>query len=118
MINSGLEIISAQAFFQNKLTSLIIPDTVWLIGQNSFTGNKITELVLGSGVKMLGNYAFKDNAISMVTVYAVIPPKVESDSWPPFDGNPIASIRVPAESVNAYKAAEYWSSFSSIITAI
>lgn len=114
----GLEIISAQAFFQNKITSLIIPDTVWLIGQNSFTGNKITELVLGSGVKMLGNYAFKDNAISRVTVHAVIPPEFESDSWLPFDGNPIASIRVPAESVSAYKSAKGWSDFSSIITAI
>ncbi|AYA01709.1 hypothetical protein BEN74_01630 [Acinetobacter sp. WCHAc010034] len=115
---NGLEIISAQAFLQNKITSLTIADTVWLIGQNSFTGNKITDLVLGSGLKRLGNYAFKDNAISAVTVHAIIPPEFESDSWLPFDGNPIASIRVPAESVNAYKAAEGWSNFSSMITAI
>jgi hypothetical protein len=115
---NGLEIISAQAFYQNKITSLTIADTVWLIGQNSFAKNQITELVLGSGLKMLGNYAFKDNAISAVTVHAVIPPEFESDSWLPFDGNPIASIRVPAESVSAYKAAEGWSDFSSIITAI
>ena len=115
---NGLEIISAQAFYQNKITSLTIADTVWLIGQNSFAENQITELVLGSGLKRLGNYAFKDNAINTVTVHAVTPPEIESISWPPFDGNPIASIRVPAESVGAYKAAEGWSDFSSMITAI
>lgn len=109
----GLEIISMQAFSDCSISGeLTFSDSVWLIGQNAFLRNNISEITLGSGIKRLGNYAFRDNKITTIHIYATTPPEIESESWPPFEGNVIENIYVPTSVVDAYKSAPYWSTFA------
>lgn len=109
----GLEIISMQAFSDCSISGeLTFSDSVWLIGQNAFLRNNISEITLGSGIKRLGNYAFRDNKITTIHIYATTPPEIESESWPPFEGNVIEKIYVPTSVVDAYKSAPYWSTFA------
>lgn len=59
--------ISAGAFYNKQLTSLIIPEGVLEIGDGTygaFRGNFITDLVIPSSMTKIGTYAFYDNNIT------------------------------------------------------
>lgn len=129
--------------FQNcfKLTSITIPNSVTNIGFSSFngcsglTGNlnipnsvttigeyafadcrKLTSVTIGNGVTTIGLQAFYNcTGLTSVTVNATTPPTLGNNVFQSTNNCP---IYVPANSVDAYKAAERWSTYESRIQAI
>lgn len=51
----------AGAFNGNKLTSVVIPDSVKTINRDAFSSNQLTSIDLGSGVETIGEAAFYNN---------------------------------------------------------
>ena len=100
----------------SSLTSVDIPDGVTSIGIYAFYGcSSLTTVTIGSGVTSIGSYAFYGcSSLTTITINATTPPTFGSTVMPSNEIN----IYVPAESVDAYKAASGWSSFASKISAI
>ncbi len=59
---AGLKEIGEMVFFYNgKLTSLIIPESVQTIGFYAFGGNKLESVIISDNVTSIGGYAFSEN---------------------------------------------------------
>lgn len=80
---------------------------------NSVHGLK--HLILPSSTIYIGSMDYCYD-LETLTIKAVQPPTVNSDILA--HNTPLTAVYVPAQSVDAYKAASGWSSFSSIIQAI
>ena len=122
-IGSGVTSIGNSAFVNcRSLSSITIPNSVTSIGNDTFWNcYNLTNVAIGSGVTNIGDSAFsKCSSLTSVTINASIPPTLSGLSV--FSSTPIASgtgnIYVPAESVNAYKAANGWSKHASRIQPI
>jgi len=75
---------------------------------------QVSGVVIGDSVNYVGQYAFKGSvSLNAVTVSALNPPSVGSNA---FMGVNLASVilRVPQDSINAYKAADVWKDFGYI----
>ena len=114
--NSSLQIIGVNAFDGcTLLDGVIIPDSVTSIDGAAFQNcSSITTITIPEGVASIGGNAFY-GCSTLATVYC-------SSSTPPtggyqmFDGNTSdRKIYVPNASVDAYKAAEYWSDYAADI---
>ena len=140
-IGTGVTSIGNAAFgFCSSLTSITIPDNVTTIGEYAFTDcSGATSLSIGTGVTSIKSNTFEycrhltsitipDNVTSIgqesfrycsrltsITVLATTPPTLGSRA---FNYTNNAPIYVPASSLNAYKSASGWSSYSSRIQAI
>lgn len=135
--------IASQGFQQClHLVNTLIPSNIATIGSLSFNGNTAcTSLVLEEGVQSIKSQAFKNNAfstlvipstvtliewgafdmtsLSTVTCKATTPPSSNSTVYKIFKtSGTITAIYVPAASVDAYKANQYWSPWASVIQAI
>ncbi|MDE7451835.1 MAG: Ig-like domain-containing protein, partial [Paramuribaculum sp.] len=81
-----------------------------------FTGkDSLTDLTFGDKVTVIDPADFKGcTAIRNITVYAPVPPEVYEES---FEDNVYenATLRVPDESVEDYKADEVWSKFFNLL---
>ena len=53
-----VRVIGTNAFLQNNLTSVTIPNSVTVIWQQAFMGNKLMTFAILEGVTTLGNHAF------------------------------------------------------------
>ena len=99
----------------SSLTSVNIPDSVTSIGRYAFEGcSSLTSINIPDGVTSIGWYAFKDCS-SLTSIYCkpTIPPTLSGT----FLNIPSTTkIYVPTASVDAYKSAENWSSYASMIT--
>ncbi len=108
-----------QTLFQwnNKLNKAIISDSVSTIGQQAFANSSIKEIDIGNGVQTIGDSVFNScSNMTKFTIRAITPPTCAKYS---LTGLPNACpIYVPAVSVEAYKAAQYWSARASYIQAI
>lgn len=96
-------------------TSVTLPDTVETIGSRAFASGRanLTEITIPASVTSIGDYAFAQNEIiATVTCLAVTPPV--------FGRNALISttIKVPAASVAAYKAADGWKDYEIYIVAM
>ena len=96
-LNEGLERIESNAFNDTHIDSLILPSTLNYIGTDAFTLTIMDKLV----------------------VRATTPPQVDGELGSTcFNTMVDAKIYVPAESVEAYKAAAGWSDYADKIQAI
>lgn len=120
---TSLEIIGAWSFYKAaNLTSIEIPDNVEIIGEKAFAGcTKLESVSFGKNFKELGDGAFVDASnIKNITVKAVNVPDFNLSIWDPTDPFMTniynsATLTVPAESVDAYKANKYWGKFLNIV---
>ena len=96
-------------------TSVTLPDTVETIGRSAFISSRanLTEITIPASVTSIGESAFAQNeAIMTVTCLAVTPPVLGRNAL--FS----LTIKVPAASVAAYKAADGWKDYASYIVAM
>ena len=111
--------IGTSAFYEySSLTEIDLPSGVTTIGGAAFSKcTSLTSIDLPSGVTSIGQNAFKNcSSLESVTVRATTPPTVYPNSFENTPAN--MAIYVPAESVEAYKAASGWSNYASRIQAI
>ena len=109
------------SFAPAGLTEYTIPDSVTSIGEWAFNGCSLTSITIPDGVTSIGYYAFAD-CKSLAEVYCkpTTPPTGGADMFGYLDENwdikPIGcTIYVPTESVESYKAAEYWCDYADYI---
>ncbi|MBR5393719.1 MAG: leucine-rich repeat domain-containing protein [Bacteroidaceae bacterium] len=125
VIKEGTLGITSQAFYRcSGLISVSIPNSVTSIGYEVFDGcSNLSSVAIGNGVKNIGEHAFFGcTGLTNVYCLATTPPNgYHYDGYyyrHAFDRSHIAehtTLHVPANSVDAYKATEPWSSFKSIV---
>ena len=110
-----------------SLTSVSVKDSganielsnnITTIGYSCFCNcSGLTSVTIPDSVTYIGDYAFETcSHLTSITVNATTPPTLKSPTALNNTNN--CPIYVPADSVDAYKAATYWSSFASRIQAI
>jgi hypothetical protein len=108
-----------EGVFNNNysLTSIYIPNSVTSISNQAFYQcSGLTSINIPSGVTSINSWAFEGcSSLDSITVEATTPPTLGSGAFTNTNNCP---IYVPSGSVNAYKAAEYWSNYASRIQAI
>ena len=117
-IPNGVTSIGNSAFSNcGSLTSIGIPDSVVSIDSYSFSYcSSLTSVTIGSGVTSIGYYVFTNcSGLTSITINATIPPTLASGVFTNTNNCP---IYVPEDSVDTYKAASGWSTYSSRIQAI
>lgn len=117
-IGNGVTSIGSSAFGGcSGLTSIDIPDSVKRLDQSVFNScTSLTSVTIGSGCTTIGNMCFTNcGNISTFTCKAITPPSLGGNV---FGDTTVGVIYVPEQSVSAYKSANRWSDFSSIIQAI
>ena len=110
-IPSGIKVIRQYAFYGTGLKRVILPETLEHIDHWAFAYNGDLESVtIPEGAGRIGEYAFyKCDHLNFVKVEATTPPTGDSSM---FDLTNDCPIYVPAQSVEAYKSAPYWSSYA------
>ena len=97
-----------------ELTQVTIGNSVTSIGNSAFFQcSALTQIIIPNSVTNIGGWAFKYcSALTEITVLATVPPTVGTDTFY-WVGNDIP-VYVPAESLEAYKAAEGWNGFTNL----
>ena len=136
--------IGNEAFISTAITSISIPDSVTTIGDSCFSRcNKLLTATIGNGVSVLKygtfngcnslqtikigngltsindsqwNRLFNCSSLQSIEFSSVTPPTLNVTGV--FDNTNNCPIYVPAESVDAYKAATNWSTYADRIQAI
>ncbi len=113
-IPNSVRSIGQYAFRETgKITSLNIPNSVTSIEDYTFAFCMISSINLPNSIKSIGQYAFCSNiTLKELTIDAITPPTVNRFTFVDLV-NPLV-VYVPAESVEAYQKAEYWSEFTNI----
>lgn len=125
------------------MVEITIPDSVTFVGTNAFSGcaklakvmwnataatgdtmsafymnNVLSTFIIGENVTSLPSQLFQNlTAMTSLTVNAATPPDATS-AFTAFTPNAALKIYVPADSVDAYKAATGWSAYADKIEAI
>ena len=114
-IPNGVTSIGDDAFWDcTGLTEITIPNSVTSIGEYAFyrcTG--LTEVTIGNSVTMIGEWAFAYcEGLTEMRIEAVNPPAIYDNTFEGVDKS--IPLYVPAESVEAYRTADYWEYFINI----
>ena len=118
-IPDSVSTISNNAFNASGLTgTLTIPDNVTNIDYNVFRNcTGLTSIIIGSGVTSINTFVFQScSNLTNITCLATTPPTLANKNA--FNDTNNCPIYVPAESVDAYKAATNWSTYASRIQPI
>jgi prepilin-type N-terminal cleavage/methylation domain-containing protein len=85
-----LQRISGNAFQNNALTSATIPDSVTYLGANAYYGNLLTSVRLGSGLTEIKGGTFASNRITEI----VLPAGIKTIGDGAFQSNAITKITI------------------------
>ena len=93
------------------LNSINIPNSVTNIGDWAFAGcSSLNSVTIGNSVTSIGIYCFNACSISSVTCEAIVPPECDHSILHLDE----AVLYVPLNSIEAYKKAYEWSTFTNI----
>ena len=115
-IGNSVTYIGYRAFFGcSGLTSITIPNSVTSIGEWAFVGcTGLTSVTIGNSVTSIGNSAFLEcTGLTSVTCFATTPPQLDYKVFEEVDKS--IPLYVPAESIEAYQAADKWKYFTNIL---
>ena len=99
----------------SSLTSITIPNSVMSIEGFAFSDcSSLTSITIPDGVTSIEEYAF-EGCSSMKEVYCKSTTPPAGGSWMFSSISLECKIYVPTESVEAYKAAEYWKNYADYI---
>ena len=115
-VPDGITAIGDHAFYNcGDLTSVTIPEGVTTIGNYAFYNCKaLTQVTLPSTIETICSDAFYTCiGLQTVTSLAIVPPAA---SYRTFISCYDATLRVKRESIEAYRAAEYWNQFKHILS--
>lgn len=98
------------------LTRLVIPDRVLDMGAHAFENcTRLRTVTLGAALDTVGASAFaRCTALDTITCRALVPPSLAAKSCFHSSVYANAVLLVPARSLDAYKAADYWKLFAHI----
>ena len=115
-IGDSVTSIGSSAFsWCESLTSITIPDSVTSIGSYAFSYcSGLTSINIPDSVTEIGGYAFR-GCSSLISVYCKATTPPAGGSYMFYDNASGRKIYVPAESVEAYKSAQYWSDYKDYI---
>ena len=114
----GLTSIGGSVFRHVNLPLTELPLGVTSIGSYAFQNNQnLNQITLPSGLSSIGSSAFRDcTNLALVSCLALVPPSLGSNVF--MQTHASLQIKVPAGSVDAYKAAPGWSEHADRISAI
>lgn len=116
--------VGPENLYNIRLKEANIGENYRYIGAGAFQNlRNLTALTLPGSLTGIGWYICENcTSLTSVTCLATTPPTMMKDGSYPYDQfkncTSLANIYVPAESVEAYKAAAGWSIYANIITAI
>lgn len=128
ILPEGLRSIGNSAFYGSPLYDLnrmpitrgtdvmenMLPPGLEDIGHYAFGECSFTSLILPNSVKSIGECAFAWNSsLTDITCYASTPPSAGNNMFD--ECTALTAIYVPDESVDAYKIADGWSAYASLI---
>lgn len=114
-IPDGVKNIDTYAFHNTGITNIVIPKGVTKINNMAFYYcSNLKEITIHDGITQIGQSAFM-NCSSLQRIYCErkTPPTGGPYMFDDISSNAI--IYVPAGSGNAYKTAQYWSNYASMI---
>ena len=98
-------------------TNIILPQNLTKIGISCFYGASIKQIAIPDTVTEIGDMAFSYcYQLASITCLAATPPALGYDAFGPDTAG--LTIKVPASSVAAYKAATNWSSYADYIVGV
>jgi hypothetical protein len=101
----------------SALKNIIIPSSVTAMGGYAFSScTALQTVTIGSGLEYIGDKAFNEcSALTTVNCYAKIPPTMEANTCFTSSTYNNATLNVPRSSLNAYKTANWWRMFVTIV---
>ena len=116
--NSIIEMDDCAFEYCSMLTSVVMSNNLTSIGAKAFYGCiNLTSITLPSSITSLGDRAFYHCLVlGTVTCKATTPPTIGDEVFG--DNKKLTAIYVPSESADAYKAADGWKDYASIIKPI
>ena len=119
-LSHNCKTISSEMFaYCSSLTNISLPnDLLYINDSNAFNScTSLEKITIPDTIISIGHYAFEYcTSLTSVTVLATTPPTLSPMYV--FDSTNNCPIYVPAESVDAYKAASRWSSYADRIQSI
>lgn len=94
------------SFYDNQLTSIVLPNTLLKIGANAFANNKITSIIIPSSITTIAPEAFSDNALTSVEFKGNVPVTLETGIFQNNNGLTAHTIKVPTGTLERYKTAQ------------
>ena len=121
-IPESVDTIGSCAFASTSIESVIFPKNLVCIANDAFTGTNLTGLILPASLQSIGMYAFDMCSNLKEVICRATTPPIMSDGeseykYHVFMRVPVSDIPlyVPAESVEAYKSANQWKDFGTIL---
>ena len=95
-----------------SFTSVIIPNSVTSIENSAFQDClSLTSVTIGSSVMTIGSEVFDNSPLDTIYCYALTPPELFDEG---VFANYDATLYIPCEALDAYKADSIWGKFSNI----
>lgn len=109
---STLEFIDGAAFSEcTSLKSIVIPSNVKSIASSAFCGcTNLESITLPATCEIVGYETFVGTNLKQIICYSPVPPALDERSFSNYD----ATVYVPANAVDTYRADELWSRFDDI----